>query len=166
MISDHDFAHWVYRMYDAEGRLLYVGMTVNQKKRIQVWRSVGRAAGHWWPQVADIQWEFHPDKGAAAAAERTAIQTESPLHNINGRLHPRVASSPGVSEADRQRIERANRMLDAYVNDDLTLDQIARMHGMTRERVRQVLNKHDRTLYQLAKIRRKARTRQRQAVAS
>lgn len=153
-VDDICGAHWVYRMFDADGRLLYVGMTSNPHARIKVWRSTGRADGHWFPQVESIRWEFFDSKPGAAAAERQAISTEAPLHNIN--LVPRVQArlaDPGRGD------ERADRMLRAYVNDDMTLEQIGQRHGVTRERVRQVLSKHDPTLYRLAKIRRRARTR-------
>lgn len=50
-------------------------------------------------------------------------------------------------------------MLRAYVNDDLTLAQIGIYHGLSRERVRQILTKEDPTLYALAKRRRRGRTR-------
>lgn len=123
MISDQDFAHWVYRLYDDEGRLLYVGMTVNPKARLKSWRSVGRAAGHWWPQVSDIRWEPHNNKADAANAERAAIGAESPLHNVNLVLNHR-SSRTRVREIDPHRIERATRMLHAYVDDDMTLEQI------------------------------------------
>jgi len=64
---------------------------------------------------------------------------------------------------DPANVRRAERMVVAYVRDDMTLEEIARYHGggITRERVRQILNKTDRTLYRLAIRRRQARTRMR-----
>lgn len=55
--------------------------------------------------------------------------------------------------------ERAERALVAYVRDDMTLEQIGRRYGVCRERIRQDCNRVDRTLYALARRRRKARQR-------
>jgi hypothetical protein len=57
-------------------------------------------------------------------------------------------------------------MLRAYVDDDLTMEQIGARHDLTRERVRQILAAFDPTLVALAKRRRLARTRLRAFVAT
>lgn len=74
--------HVLYRMYDAHGALLYVGLTTEPKSRI-------RAHEHdkqWWPQVATISLEHFPSKSELRSAERRAVETERPLYNQNLRL--------------------------------------------------------------------------------
>lgn len=154
IITDQDFAHWVYRMFDAQGSLLYVGMTVNPRKRLKAWQSVGRAEGHWWPEVDGVVWEIHESKAAAAAAEREAIRSEQPRHNI-------YMQTAGRGLMDTA---RAERMVSAYVNDDMTLEQIGRRYGVTRERVRQITSGLDRTMCLLVIRRRAARGRLRHLV--
>lgn len=152
--------HWVYRMFDAEGELLYIGCTSGPRSRLLAWRSVANATpGHWFEQVADIRWVVFGNKAEAASEERRAIRTESPRHNIA------MASPRRAREINPEREDRAARMVRAYVHDDLTLEQIGQRHGVTRERVRQIINKTDPTIYRLAKMRRKARTRHRRAMA-
>jgi predicted GIY-YIG superfamily endonuclease len=68
----------VYRFYDADGQLLYVGMTGNLGRRF----AMHAATKKWWPQVARRTAEWFGDRGEAAQAEREAIRAEKPVHNI------------------------------------------------------------------------------------
>lgn len=70
--------HSVYRFYDADGALLYVGLTWNVGERIKGHRH----AQPWWDEVRDIRVEPHPNSAAAHKAEAAAIRTENPRHNI------------------------------------------------------------------------------------
>lgn len=86
---------WVYRMYDANGALLYIGQTRVPQMRLSVWRSVcfagqapARPSAAWFANVVRIDWRKYPDWTAATAAERHAIATEHPRHN---RMHRRAA---------------------------------------------------------------------------
>lgn len=78
---DSLFAGWaVYRCYDADGRLLYIGSTGDRYTRLR---------GHekrtpWWSRVARTETQDYPDEAAARSAEHTAIATESPPYNVRG----------------------------------------------------------------------------------
>lgn len=67
----------VYRAYGADGRLLYVGISMNLDGRLTKHR---RAA--WWPSVVEITVQWFDGREAAKAAERLAILNEQPLHNV------------------------------------------------------------------------------------
>ena len=69
--------HFVYRQFDGEGRLLYVGATrqPEQREREHSTRSV------WWPLVDRTEYEMHVCKALAWAHEQHAIRTEAPLFN-------------------------------------------------------------------------------------
>jgi hypothetical protein len=73
----------LYRFYGADDTLLYVGITINPGRRMEKHRNTQP----WWTDVARIEMEQHPDLGTLRAAEREAIETEKPLHNVrmNGR---------------------------------------------------------------------------------
>jgi hypothetical protein len=71
----------LYRMYDAHGSLLYVGITQRRMQRFHE----HSASQPWWSQVARIDVEHHPDRASVEAAERHAIQTEDPHYNVVGR---------------------------------------------------------------------------------
>lgn len=67
----------VYRLYDQDKVLLYVGMSRDPQVR---WRDHEKKP--WWPDVADRQVVWHATRGLAHADERAAIKREEPLHNL------------------------------------------------------------------------------------
>jgi predicted GIY-YIG superfamily endonuclease len=84
--------HTLYRFYSADDTLLYVGLTINPGRRMEKHR--GR---EWWRDVARITLEQHPDLDTLRRAERLAIETERPLHNI--RMNTRLVLTPGERQA-------------------------------------------------------------------
>lgn len=74
----------LYRMYDADGALLYVGISTNLDRRL----GNHEAGKPWWPQVVQITVEHHRNRVLAEIAERNAIVTEKPrwniIHNLPG----------------------------------------------------------------------------------
>lgn len=70
--------HWVYRLFDAYGVLLYVGMTRDPVNRFSTWRNNTPA---WWGDVSRIDWRKYPDYEQAKQAETFAIRSEGPRHN-------------------------------------------------------------------------------------
>lgn len=69
--------HAVYRMFDAQRRLLYVGRTKDPGQRF-----ADHSVKRWFPLVATITLEWFPSLTAADLAERQAIREESPWYNI------------------------------------------------------------------------------------
>jgi hypothetical protein len=70
--------HALYRFFDAEDRLLYIGIT---------WDIASRFPQHrdekpWWMDIRNITIEPHADRAAALAAEKAAIIAERPVYNI------------------------------------------------------------------------------------
>jgi predicted GIY-YIG superfamily endonuclease len=78
-LDDHRTA--LYRFYDADGALLYVGITHNVDER---WAAHERDKP-WWPHIAEKTVEWFNTRPLALDAERTAVQTESPVHNVTGK---------------------------------------------------------------------------------
>lgn len=68
----------LYRLYDAEDRLLYVGITNDPDFR---WKAHLYSSKPWPKQVARHEIEWHSSRRRALKAEVTAIQAERPLHN-------------------------------------------------------------------------------------
>lgn len=67
----------LYRLYDANEQLLYVGITNDPPSRM-----VQHAGDKtWWPQVAQHSIEWLDSREAALDAERSAIITERPRYN-------------------------------------------------------------------------------------
>lgn len=89
-VIDSTAVHFVYRMFDSSGRLLYVGMTGNLEQRLHH----HSFNAPWYGRVARTTVETYPDRAAAIAAEKHAIQTEQPelntTHNATVRANDRL----------------------------------------------------------------------------
>jgi predicted GIY-YIG superfamily endonuclease len=83
----------LYRFFDLDDELLYVGITNNPEKR---WNH-HRARQAWWPQVARKTLEWFDNRGDAEVAEIEAIRGEIPRHN---RAHNINYKRPGPSIHD------------------------------------------------------------------
>lgn len=70
----------LYRLFDRQGQLLYVGITVSPGHRF----THHKAMKSWWPDVdpARTTLTLHASREEAAEAEVAAIQAEKPVHNI------------------------------------------------------------------------------------
>lgn len=71
---------YLYRFFDAAGRLLYVGITGNPHARFLGHRS----ERSWWSDVRRITMDIYPDRRSVEMAERAAIRDESPAYNVTG----------------------------------------------------------------------------------
>jgi hypothetical protein len=85
----------LYRHYDDQGKLLYVG--VSKSTLIRLGRHEANA--HWYERISQIKIEKHPSREAALEAERKAIQTENPLCNIQRRPVP-------IGATDNKKMDR------------------------------------------------------------
>lgn len=66
-----DKPHWVYRMFDEAGELLYVGYTYNPEQRLAAWR--GCVTDHWYWRVRLVSWSGpYPTRTAGRLAETAA----------------------------------------------------------------------------------------------
>jgi len=68
----------LYRLYDVDDHLLYVGISQNFAQR---W-SQHAGLKPWWADVARTTVEHFPDRSEALAAEREAIRSEQPIYNL------------------------------------------------------------------------------------
>ena len=69
----------LYRHFDADGVLLYVGISNSAMKRLDE----HRAASHWSLDIARVELKWFETRDEALSAEREAIMNESPRHNIH-----------------------------------------------------------------------------------
>ncbi len=68
----------LYRFFDENGVLLYVGVTDNLGTR---WATHADQK-HWWDRVTSYTLEWFDTREAAEAAEQHAIWIEKPLYNV------------------------------------------------------------------------------------
>lgn len=70
--------HVLYRMFHADGDLLYVGLTKNPAARFKQHAD----SKDWWTTVAQITVEHFSTREELAIAEVAAIRNEHPRHNV------------------------------------------------------------------------------------
>lgn len=102
----------VYRLFDTDGMLLYVGMTAYPTIRF----SSHRATKPWWHEVATRRLVWYATREAAAMAEIRAIQTEAPRYNvaiydIDGRYDLVVPASGAHIHGDEAIDRQATRII-------------------------------------------------------
>ena len=92
----------LYRFYDRNGVLLYVGRSLNAASR-----AISHKTKPWWPDVANMTVEHVPST-EIAAAECQAIKEESPIHNLasNSPAKPAKLHVPHPKQAEYTRRSR------------------------------------------------------------
>lgn len=97
--------HVIYRVFDAEGRLIYIGRTRTLTTRVKEHRT----SSWWWkPLAAKLRVQLMRDELAAKAAEKRAIQEERPAFNSMG--YGNWADRPYWTEADHATYRRVRPM--------------------------------------------------------
>lgn len=71
-------SHHLYRHFNASGDLLYVGVSLSTVARLKQHRT----NSNWFELIDRITIERFKSRDQALEAERKAIETETPLHNI------------------------------------------------------------------------------------
>jgi excinuclease ABC subunit C len=87
----------VYRMYDKNGVLLYVGKAKNLANRLQQYTDISKLELHKQVMrslVTRVEWETVPTESDALLLEQKLIKTEKPKYNImltDGKMYPMLA---------------------------------------------------------------------------
>ena len=68
----------LYRHFDKDGGLLYVGISLSHLSRL----IQHRERAHWYRQIETVKIQWFASRSEAIAAERHAIKTEKPIHNV------------------------------------------------------------------------------------
>lgn len=79
-----DRPHFIYRCYDADSVLLYIGCAVNVAKRMSSHKATKKHKAGRWLQVSMASHDVtgpYADKATANEAEADAIHTEGPVFN-------------------------------------------------------------------------------------
>ncbi len=89
----------LYRHFSADGALLYVGVSLSALRRL------GQHAdnAHWFSRIARVEIQHFATRAEALAAERAAILSENPAHNLMRPKEPKMTRDE----------KRAQQMQDA-----------------------------------------------------
>jgi len=90
----------LYRHFDGQGELLYVGVSLSTVKRLGQHKN----HSHWYDRIAKVEIQKFPTRKEALRAEREAVSSEQPLCNINLKKKPEEKSAFEEAEKARQRL--------------------------------------------------------------
>lgn len=81
-MARYPFGVELYRLYNADDCLLYVGVSTNLVERLRSHAHRPPAGKPWFGDVAYCSLENFREEWQALEAERAAIRSERPLYNI------------------------------------------------------------------------------------
>ncbi|MFJ1869942.1 GIY-YIG nuclease family protein [Streptomyces chartreusis] len=116
----------VYRLYAADGTLLYIGSAYDPEGRCKAHRKLP-----WWPLVARRAEEWFESRGGAYRAEMKAIAAEGSQHNAMGTPSYRTPDTPAVRERKllaslRQKLVEESWQVEATVRRERLADGVPR----------------------------------------
>ena len=97
LIENSPRAPGVYKMYDADGTLLYVGKAKNISNRLKQYMDISKLEPHKQVMrtlVTRVEWEIVPTESDALIREQELIKTQKPKYNImltDGKMYPMIA---------------------------------------------------------------------------
>jgi predicted GIY-YIG superfamily endonuclease len=126
--------HDLYRHFSADGTLLYIGDSLNSINRL----TQHKQNADWFHDISRVEVEKFSNRNTALAAERRAIKTENPKHNIRLQRHDKMTNAPKVPEIknDIDAIELLGRtkdrltasLFEKYWYDEKESGEILRIH--------------------------------------
>ena len=90
---------YLYRHFDADGGLLYVGVSLNALNRL----GQHKDHSHWFDSICRVEIQKFDTRAKALAAETLAIGNERPKHNKHKRFVPEKLTVP-QAEASRKEL--------------------------------------------------------------
>lgn len=125
--------HVLYRLYDREGVLLYIGRTRSIRRRFRT----HAAEQPWWPEVASCRTEFLPSYEALCEAERVVKGRWVLTHGPTGR-------ALAWDTEPRALREIAARVSDLdWSSDDLSVYTVRGRHNVALSAAREAVNTGD-----------------------
>ncbi len=97
LIENAPHAPGVYKMYDADNNLLYIGKAKNISNRLRQYLDISKLELHKQVMrtlVSRVEWETVPTESDALLREQELIKTQKPKYNImltDGKMYPMLA---------------------------------------------------------------------------
>ena len=132
----------LYRMFDRDGSLLYVGQSIRAAERF----SQHRADKSWWPMVSSITMERCDNADELNRSEREAIQTENPRFNVvhaSGKSRPRSRPRPSLTTFTTYRKSGRGRNKSLWLTYEITGDPISDDYAPDEITARELFQKWD-----------------------
>jgi predicted GIY-YIG superfamily endonuclease len=103
----------LYRHFDKDSALLYVGVSMSGMRRL----SEHRDHSPWFRDIARVEMEYFSTRAEALEAERKAIIAEKPRHNIHHKQKVWIKSAPQKIAAIVNRYEESAHVLVGKIVD-------------------------------------------------
>lgn len=116
----------VYRLWDVEGNLLYIGSAFDPEERCK-----SHQKKPWWSEVARRTEQWFSARGTAYAEEMKAIRMERPKHNQMGTPGYRAPKTEAVLRRD-ERARRRARELSESITAKLATERAIQAEGGSR----------------------------------
>lgn len=101
--------HCVYRAYDVDGVLLYVGCTYDFGARRN---QHGRKSSAWSARVARWSVRWYANREDALAVEHRAILTENPQHNVTYEERARRSAATDRRQRSDEQVDRRADLIE------------------------------------------------------
>jgi predicted GIY-YIG superfamily endonuclease len=121
--------NYLYRHFDKDGILLYVGISLNHMARL----GQHKAASSWFEKIATVTIEQFETRPEALRAETNAIVNEKPLHNIHKQGEP----EPPPKKFDDSRRELTFRVVS--LRPLYTLPQASELLDVSSQTIKQLI---------------------------
>ena len=131
----------LYRHYNANNDLLYVGVSLNALLRLTQHE---RSGASWFWDIARIEVQHFDNRGAALHAEAEAIQREAPIYNVKSSMpDPRFDADDAESNPYLGLKETKIRLTDEQRQRIEALAGKNRMAAFIREAIENELDRRE-----------------------
>lgn len=126
----------LYRHFDKDGKLLYVGVSLSTMKRL----SQHKKASHWFNEITSVTIQKYKSRQEALDAERSAIIEENPIHNLK---RPTVKEVERIEDDECAFSENSrNDLIKRIVqfNPVYTIDEASRITGVSKAKIKELIS--------------------------
>ncbi len=132
----------LYRHYDVDNNLLYVGISLSWQKRLKEHK-----VSSWYKKISNVTLEHHESREKAMYYEREAIKKEKPLYNIQNNN-----TLKEVNKASKEILDKSqNRFMGNFVNFKLSysLNELKSMSGLSMKQIELYTKKNILSYYEV-----------------
>jgi len=133
LVPAAEAAQFLYRHFDRDGRLLYVGISSSALRRLDE----HKGASHWFHEIANITISSFGTRAEVLLAERNAVQDERPLHNLKlQRKDGQQEIKPTKGEVSK--VDLVRRMVNFHPT--YTMQQAAIVLNLSPSSIKKLMN--------------------------
>lgn len=126
----------LYRHFDKDGKLLYVGVSLSTMKRL----SQHKKASHWFNEITSVTIQKYKSRQEALDAERSAIVEENPIHNLK---RPTVKEVKRIEDDESTGAQKSRDNLVKRIvqfNPVYTIDEASSITGVSKPKIKELIS--------------------------